>query len=209
MDLTKKFIITINKEIGSGGRTIGERLAGRLGVNFYDKVLVRKLTARFNLSVDELEKAKAKKRSLFDDLTMASAGRYLIDKPVRRGLSEPTSENIFRVESEFLRELAAENSCVIAGRSGFYVFRHEPNTLRILIQSPLENRVKRFMRRHGVSEAEARKTIDEVDKQREIYTKNFSGTSRYDTRNYDLVLNVADMTEDEAVNVIMTYIEKV
>lgn len=207
MDTSKRFIITINKEIGSGGRTIGCKLAERLGVKFYDKALVKELTKTFNLSIDELEKAKSKKRNWFDDFSATYTNRYLIDKPVNHTTYAPTSENIFRVESNFLRDLAADESCVIAGRSGFFVFRNEPNTLKIMIQSTFEKRVKRIIEKQGVSEDEAKKIVSTIDKKREAYTKNFSGTSRYDTRNYDLVLNVANLTEDEAVDVIMSYIK--
>ena len=208
MDTAKKFVVTINKEIGSGGRTIGETLAKRLGVKFYDKALVRELTSKFNLSTEELEAAKAKKRNRLADFTATYHNRYLIDAPKRTNAYVPTSENIFRVESDFLKHIASDESCVIAGRSGFFVFRDEPNALRIMIYSSLDKRVQHVMAKNGVTEAEARDIIASVDKGREAYTKRFSGTSRYDVRNYDLVLNVANMTVDEAVDVIMAYINK-
>lgn len=208
MDTTKRFVVTINKEIGSGGRTIGEKLAERLGVKFYDKAIVKELTSKFNLSTEELEKAKAKKRNWLSDFTMTYSNRYLIDKPTHNTSYIPTSENIFRVEADFLKNLANDESCVIAGRSGFFVLRDEPNTLRVMIYSSMEKRIKRVMAKNNISEAEAKEVIASVDKGREEYTKRYSGTSRYDIRNYDLVLYVADMTEDEAVDVIMAYINK-
>lgn len=208
MDIARKFVVTINKEIGSGGRTIGETLAKRLGVKFYDKALVKELTRKFNLSTEELETAKAKKRNWFADFAATYSNRYLIDTPKRTNAYVPTSDNIFRVESDFLKHLASDESCVIAGRSGFFVFRDEPNALKIMIYSSMAKRVQHVMAKNGVTEAEAKDIIASVDKGREEYTKRFSGSSRYDVRNYDLVLNVADMTVDEAVDVIMAYINK-
>ena len=206
MDKSKNFVITINRELGSGGRTIGKKRAERLGVKFYDKALINELTKKFDMSVEELENVKASKRNWWNDFVQNYLNRYNVEERFNAESNVATTENIFRVESQFLKELAEDESCVIAGRSGFYIFRNNPNALKILIQSTMEARIKRVMEKQGLSEAEAEKVIEKVDKGREHYTQEFSGTSRYDTRNYDLVINVANMTEDEAVDLIMQYI---
>ena len=208
MDTNKKFVVTINRELGSGGRTIGSKLAERLNVKFYDKALIKELTKKFELSVEELEKVKASKRNGWNDFVQNYLNRYNVEERFNVETNVATTENIFRVESQFLKELAADESCVIAGRSGFYIFRNEPNAIKVLIQSTMEKRIERVMEKQGLSEDEAKKVIAKVDKGREKYTQEFSGTSRYDTRNYDLVINVANLTEDEAVDVIMEYISK-
>lgn len=208
METTKKFVIAINRELGSGGRTIGRKLAEKLNVKFYDKALIKELTKRFNLSVEELEKVKASKRNWWNDFVQSYMNRYNVEDRFNVEANVATTENIFKVESKFLKELAATESCVIAGRSGFFIFRNDPNALRILIQSTMEKRIQRVMEKQGLSEEEAKAVIDKVDKGREKYTKEFSGTSRYDTRNYDLVINVANMTEDATVDLILDYIEK-
>jgi cytidylate kinase len=118
----------------------------------------------------------------------------------------PTTEEMFKVETEILKGIAETASCVIAGRSGFYVFRDEPNSLSILIQASMPFRIERVMRKQNLSEGEARKTIEKVDKMRENYVKKYTGTSRYDTRNYDLIISADGKTEDEIVDIIMEYI---
>lgn len=208
METTKKFVITINRELGSGGRTIGRKLAERLNVKFYDKALIKELTKKFELSVEELEKVKASKRNWWNDFVQGYLNRYNVEERFNVEVNVATTENIFRVESQFLKKLAADESCVIAGRSGFYIFRNEPNAIKILIQSTMEKRIERVMEKQGLTEEEAKAVIAKVDKGREHYTQQFSGTSRYDTRNYDLVINVANLTEDEAVDIIMNYINK-
>lgn len=208
MDTTKKFVVTINRELGSGGRTIGKKLAERLNVKFYDKALIQELTKKFELSVEELEKVKASKHNWWNDFIQGYLNHYNVEERFNVEANVATTENIFRVESKFLKELAAEESCVIAGRSGFYIFRKDPNAFKILIQSTMEKRIERVMAKQGVSEDEAIAIIEKVDKGRERYTKQFSRTSRYDTRNYDLVINVANITEDDAVDIIMEYINK-
>ncbi len=208
MDLSKKFVITINRELGSGGRTIGRKLAEKLNVKYYDKALIQELTRKFDLSVEKLEKVKSGQFNWWNELKQSYILLYNGDNIQNDDSTVPTTYNIFKVEAQFLERLAEDDSCVIAGRSGFYIFRNTPNSLKILIQSTMEKRVERVMKKQGLSEAEAKKVIAKVDEGRENYTQEFSGTSRYDTRNYDLVINVADMNEDEAVDLILNYIGK-
>ena len=108
--------------------------------------------------------------------------------------------------AEILSGIAAEESCVVAGRSGFYVFRNHPNHISILIQATMPFRVERVMRKQNMTEEEARKTIEKVDKMRENYVHEYTKTSRYDTRNYDLVISADGKTEDEIVDIIMKFI---
>jgi cytidylate kinase len=87
------------------------------------------------------------------------------------------------------------------------VFRNHPNHLNILIQASMPFRLERVMRKQNLSEAEARKTIEKVDKMRENYVKEYTKTSRYDTRNYDLVISADGMSEDEIADMILGYIK--
>lgn len=208
MKTTEQFVITINRELGSGGRTIGSKVAERLGVPFYDKALMHELTQRFHISSEELEKVKSKKRTWWDDMVKAYTSQY--DMGMSLGIEPvvPTTDSVFLAEYNFLNELAEEASCVIAGRSGFHIFRDEPNVLHILITSSMHKRVERVMQKQGLTEKEAKAVIEKVDKGRETYMKEAANASRYDTRNYDLVINVANLTEDEAADVIMDFINK-
>jgi len=117
------------------------------------------------------------------------------------------TDDIFQSETEILKGIAEDGSCVIAGRSAFYIFRDHPNHLNILIQASMDCRVSRVAGKRGISPDEARSIIDEVDRGRERYINKYTGTSRYDTRNYDLVLNMDGHTEAEAVDIIMKYIK--
>ena len=117
-----------------------------------------------------------------------------------------TSEEMFKTETLILQDLAVEKSCVVAGRSGFHVFREHPNHLSILIQASMDNRMERVARKQNITEDEARKIIDQVDKMRENYVKKYTGTSRYDTRNYQLVISADGKTEEEIADIIMQYI---
>ena len=215
MKLNEKYVISINRELGSGGRTVGEKLARRLGVVFYDKALIKALTKHYNLTVEEIERLKGQNTCWWTDLARhiipfydAAKSEYyhitsndMTDKPL-------TTEEMFKVETRVLKDIANNESCVVAGRSGFFIFRNIPNHLSVLIQAPMKNRIERVMKKQEKNATDAQKLIEQVDRMRENYIKRYTGTSRYDTRNYDLVINMEDLTEDEAVDIIMGYIEK-
>ena len=116
------------------------------------------------------------------------------------------TDAVFATETEILNGIAAEESCVVAGRSGFFVFRNHPNHMSVLIQASMPFRVERVSRKQNMTEDEARKTIEKVDRMRENYVKKYAKTSRYDTRNYDLVIKADGKTEDQIVEQILLLI---
>ena len=213
MSTNERFVITINRELGSGGRTVGRLVAERLGVPFYDKALIQALTQKYHLSVAEIERMKGRNHSWWANFKRA------MNIGARQGASQYgyrpsdmpdmlTTDEMFQTEQEVLKGIAADESCVVAGRSGFFVFRDHPRHLSILIQASMDYRVARVARKQNLTPEEARKTIDRVDEMRENYVRRYTGTSRYDTRNYDLVLSADGKTEEELADVIMMYIEK-
>ena len=214
MNKNEKFVITINRELGSGGRTVGEKLAEKLGVSFYDKAVIMGLEEKYHLTVDEIEKMRNKKHHWWSDFKLVTGiGEGLVSSSrlISEVGKEPdvlTTETMFKAESEILEDIANVESCVIAGRSGFYVFRNHPNHLRVMIQASLPFRIKRLVRKKGITEEEARKIIEKVDKMRENYVNRYTHSSRYDTRNYDLVISADGKTEDEIVTLILKYIGK-
>lgn len=213
MKLNEKFVITINRELGSGGRTIGEKLAKRLGVPFYDKALIQGLKEKYDLTTEEIERLKGQKHNWWADFkrSLNIMPNYVVPQIISSHNSIPDfliTDDIFRSETEILKGIAADESCVIAGRSGFFVFRDYPNHLSILIQAKMEYRISRLVDKRGISREEAMQIIDEVDKGRENYVRKYTGTSRYDTRNYDVVLNADDHTEDEIVDIIVKYLKE-
>lgn len=208
MNKNEKFVITINREMGSGGRTVGRKLAEKLNVEFCDKALIRALTEKYNLSTEEVERLKGRSHSWWRDLlNRLSEGQGMMPTgQIPAKLDIPTTEEIFKVETEILKGIAESASCVITGRSGFFVFRNEPNHLSILVQASKPHRIERVMRKQNMTEEEAIKTIEKVDKMRENYIEKYTNSSRYDTRNYDLVISADGKTEDEIVNLILQYI---
>ena len=218
MNKQEKYVVTINRELGSGGRTVGRMLAEKLGVEFYDKALIEALQKKYNLNIEQIEKLKGQNhawwaefaRSMFGvDLGVPNYGKmnalyYLAVMDFSD--VKPTSEEVFESETEILKGIAEAESCVVAGRSGFYVFRDHPNHLNVFIQASMPYRVERVMRKQQITEEEAVNTIKKVDKMRENYVKKYTGLSRYDTRNYDLVISADGKSEEQIVDIIMKYI---
>ena len=213
MNTKEQFIITISREIGSGGRTIGRKLAEKLGVRYCDKQLVESLKEKFDLTISNIEKLKGEKKNWLSDLIKFIApvpkacellnkdSKYIVEFR-----NDVTSDDIFKAETEILRSLADEGSCVIAGRSGFYILKDRPNKVDIFITASRDSRIARVMRKQDMSAEEAGGVVDSVDQTRENYIKRYTGMSRYDARNYDLVLNMDGITEDDAVDLILSYI---
>ncbi len=212
MNKNEKFVITINRELGSGGRTVGEKLAEKLNVSFYDKAIIKGLQKKYNLSVEEIEHLKGRNHSWWAEFARSFVLAERVSSNMYYDLApgeEPdvlTTDNMYETESEILKGIVADESCVIAGRTGFAIMADHPNHLSILIQAPMEQRIERVMKKQMLSREAAQKTIAKVDKMRENYVKTYAKTSRYDTRNYDLVISMAGHTEDEVVELILKYI---
>lgn len=211
MNKNEQFVITINRELGSGGRTVGRLLAEKLGVPFFDKAVIKALEEKYHITPEEIEKMKGRKHNWWADLehilkigSGVSMEYYMPQKGNAPDLL--TTDEMFKTETLILQDLAAEESCVVAGRSGFHVFRQHPNHLSILIQASMDSRIERVARKQNMTADEARKTIEQVDRMRENYVKKYTGTSRYDTRNYQLVITADGKTEEEIADIIMRYI---
>jgi cytidylate kinase len=211
MNKDNKFVITINRELGSGGRTIGRILAEKLGVPFYDKALIKALEAKYQLNTDEIERLKTRKRSWWADFkrVMTVGEEAANSNAYYTGADADllTTDALFKAEKEILLGIAEDESCVIAGRSAFFILNGHPNHLSVLIQAPIEYRVERLMNKNNMTWKDAMKTINKVDKMREEYVKNYANTSRYDTRNYDLVINRAGKTEEQVADLILSFID--
>jgi len=170
--MEKKFVVTIGREFGTGGRQIAVELAKILGVEVYDKGLLRQLEERYDLTQEEIDKIKGKKKNWW---------------------VETISQDLYNDEEFIVRSLAEKESCVILGRTGFHIFRDNPNAFKVFLIADMAFRRDKVARRLNINEGSADLLINKVDEARENFTNTFSGKSRYDARNYDLVLNVAGL----------------
>jgi len=115
---------------------------------------------------------------------------------------ENVSQELYDEEEKLVLELAQKESCVILGRTGFHIFREDERAFKVFLMADKPFRREKVARRLNINEGSADLLIDEVDNARENFTKTFSGKSRYDARNYDLVLNVTGLEPKEVARFI-------
>ena len=179
--MEKKFIVTIGREFGTGGRQIATELAEMLGVKLYDREVLSSIKDRYGMTQEEIDYVKS-------------------IKP--RWWYEPVSADMYRDEEFLVRSLAHQESCVLLGRTGFHIFRNDPNAFKVFLMADKSFRRDKVARRLNINEGEADALIDKVDEARENFTKTFSGNTRYDARNYDLVLNVTGLDPTDVARFI-------
>ena len=186
--MAKKIIITIARQYGSGGREIGEHVAEMLGIPIYDKELITDAAAKGSLNADVIKNAdESAANSLLYTLAM---GSNVLGTTMHFGYKMPLNDKLFILQSEVIKEKAAEGSCVIIGRCADYVLRDEPNVLRLFIYGDLDHREARVMQRHPeLKSSQIIDVINKTDKRRASYYNFYTGNKwgKYD--NYDMAIN--------------------
>ena len=213
MNTKEPFVITISREVGSGGHTIGRILAEKLQVRYCDKQLLEVLQKQFGLSAGEVEKLKGEKKNWLADFLqrvspLPSASALGLDPRYSREFHvNVTSEDLFKAESEILKGFAQLGPCVIAGRSGFFVLKDCPRKIDVFISASLPHRIERVMHKQDLSRESAQAVIAQIDRARENYIQRFAGVSRYDARNYNLCISADGHSEEELAELILAYIQ--
>ena len=190
------FIITINRECGSGGGEIARLLGKKLGVKVYDRRILDSVAQQFDLSVEKIERIKAQKTTWWDDFCRFYQQFGAVSSSYDT-LLEATPLSVYHAEARLMRELAAKESCIIIGRAGFHVFRDEPNAVHILIIADKDARIDRIAHKQNLSREEAEKVINDIDNRRDTFVKNVTEKSRLDAHNYDLVINITGMNPEQ------------
>ena len=199
--MSKKIIITIARQYGSGGREIGERVAAMLGIPLYDKELITDAAAKGSLNEDIIKKAdESAANSLLYTLAM---GSNVLGTTMHFGYKMPLNDKLFILQSEVIKEYAKEGSCVIIGRCADYVLRDEPNIMRLFIYGDLDHRQARVLERHPeLKSSQVIDVINKTDKRRSSYYNFYTGNKwgKYD--NYDMAINSSTLGIEHTAQVI-------
>ncbi len=206
MNKEEKFVITISRQFGTGGHEIGEKLASRLGVKLLDKQILNAVAGRIQAVEDAVDNISARNPLWRDDFTDFYRN-YMSNAEYNGQEHDQTSHTLFWAQCEAIRQIAAEESCVIVGRCGFDVFADHPNCLKIFIHSSMDSRKRRIAEKYDISEYDAAAMIVDNDYSRELYTKTFTGRDWTDASNYDISLNVRKFGVNGAVDFLMHCIE--
>ena len=201
----EKVVITIARQYGSGGRTIGQMLSEELGIPYYDKELLKK--ASEDSGIHERLFAGA-------DEKLKNSPLLRITKKVYQGqLIPPESggftsmENLFNYQAKVIKELAEEESCIIIGRCADYVLRDYDNVLRVFVQAPEAYCIEQAKAKLSMPDKEIRKYIQKTDKERAEYYKHYTGREWTDARNYDLCLDSSKLGMQKCIEEIKAYME--
>lgn len=194
-------VITICREYCSGGRSVGLKLAERLGIKCYDKELIAMAAKETGYAESTFEKVdEIATNSLLYSLAMG----YLYNS---NDILVPNNDKLFSIQSDIIQRLANENSCIIVGRCSDYVLREEERLVKVFIRSDLEERVKRLNELNVDTKGRtADYVLHKVDKKRSSYHKFYTGQDWNVLGNYDLVINTAKVGIDGAVDIILDYV---
>lgn len=193
-------VITIDREYGSGGRVIGRLVADSLGMKFYDSELIQMIAAESGYTEESVsEKEQKISNALLHDLY----SQYTA------ALSEadlPQIERLFNAEKKVICQIASEDPCVIVGRLSNRILKDHPNALNIFISAAPDAKVRRVVKRDGLSEAQAAEKIKKVERERANYCKYFSKTSWNNVENYDMTFRSGiEETADMITEIVRRY----
>ncbi|MBO4821621.1 MAG: cytidylate kinase-like family protein [Prevotella sp.] len=205
MNKHEKFVITINRQFGTGGHEVGAAIAERLGVKLLDKQILEAVARKFDIDQETVDKLESRNMSWWDDFTQFYRS-YMIDNTYHDLGPQLTSHELFEAQAAVIKQIAEEESCVVIGRCAFDIFKDHPNSLKIFIHSPEEKRIRRIVEKYGVSPDDAKLMIVDNDYTRELYTKTFTGSEWYDARNYDVSLDVSKFGLNGTVNYLMALV---
>lgn len=205
--MDKKFAVTIARQYCSGGHEIGEKLAKKLGVDFYDKELIALAAKKSGYAESVFEKAdEVATNSLLYSVVM---GSYPMNSLFFQNNNMLTNDTLFAIQSKVIKELLQEKSAVIVGRCGNYILREQPNLIRVYLRADTDFRKKRFMELYGdenTKEKDIEGILSKADKKRAAYHSYYSGLEWDSVNGYDIVINTAKVGIDGAVDQISAYI---
>ena len=191
-------VITLGRQHGSNGREIARRLAEELGYTCYDKEIV-------DHAADNSEYSK----EIFDSYDEKRVSPYVVSTPHYMSFHEGFRLNMQVATAQFdtIRDVADKDNCVIVGRCADYVLRNRENVVKVFIMADHDFRVNTLANRKSITEAQAKKLLKEVDKDRSSYYKYYTDQVWGEAENYDLCIDSASIGVDGAVKVIKAYIE--
>lgn len=203
--MTKKTVITISRQFGSGGREVGKKLAEALNIPFYDKELI-----------EEAAQASGIDPELFEDEEYrTSRGFYLLGaigftlgSPITSISEMSLNDRLFLVQSETIENIASRGPCVIVGRCADYVLQGKAETLSVFIHADEKDRKERAIHSYEVDERNIESSMNKIDKRRANYYNYYTDRKWGEAENYDIVLNSSKFGVDGCVSLIKHIVEE-
>lgn len=202
--MDNKYVITIGRQFGSGGRAIGEKLAKKLSIPFYDKELISLAAKESGMSPEVFKDIdETATNSLLYSISM---GLYSFGNGALAMGDLPVNDKLYLLQHQLIKELAAKGPCVFVGRCADYILKEHKRCVNIFIYADMEYRKKRAIGAHDIEEKRAEHIINKTDKTRANYYSFYTGQKWGAPHNYDLCINSAKLSDDEIVELICSYI---
>ena len=199
----EKKIITISREFGSGGRTIGREVANRLGIPFYEKELVDQIALESGFAPKFVEE-HGEHAPGTSRLSYAFAHQGV--PGIMNGLS--TADFLWNIQCSVILQLAEQGPCVIVGRNADYILKDRDDVLDVYIHADKEFRADRIVRLYGESEKSPMARLAEKDKRRQINYQHYTGRTWGTAQNYDICLNSGELGIENCVDIIVGMYKK-
>jgi cytidylate kinase len=198
------YIITIGRQLGSGGKAIGKLLSQRLHISCYDKELIQLASRESGLGKEFFEKIDEKSSYSF-------WGNYFGLRSGFMGYNECNylcNETLFKIQSDVIQKIAEKESCIFVGRCADYILRNHPNCLKIFVSADVKDRIHRLMESENRPEKEAKAQIEQSDKQRAAYYNYYSNKTWGMASSYDLCFNSSLLPVEEIASLIEEQVKK-
>ncbi len=194
-------MITISRQYGTGGHDIGEKLAEKLDLPFYDKDIIAIASKESRFGEKAFEAA--------EETATTALGYALSNRSNRSLYGMPLNDQLFMVQAGVIRNVADRGPAVFVGRCADYVLDGYKEAINIFLQANMDARIKTVMARDRLSAREAEARIKRLDKSRATYYNYYTDRKWSDLGNYDIVLNVSHLTTEEAADLLSTFIHQV
>lgn len=205
--MNENFVINIGRQLGSGGRKIGKMLADELGISYYDKELIELASQESGLCKDFFEKADEKaSQSLIGGL-LSMRFPFVTDGAMHYA-NCLSNDALFKIQSDVIRRLADERSCLFVGRCANYILRDNPRCVNVFICAEAEDRIRRIMQRHAVSREKAEELMEKADKRRAAYYNYYSNNTWGEAASYHLCVNSSVLGIGETAEFIRQFVIK-
>lgn len=201
----KKIIITIGRQFGSGGRIVGKKLAEQLGIAYYDKELINLASKESGICGEFFEKADEKTSG---SLLKALAMGFSMNNAIFQSNDYLSNESLFQIQSDVIRKVAAEGSCILVGRCADYILRNDPDCIHVFVSASLEDRIHRTMEYNQLDEKQAGEYIHKADKSRASYYNYYTDKIWGAAESYDLCINSSIYGIDQTVEFIRTFVRR-
>ena len=205
--MSKKIIITIARQYGSGGREIGELVSAKLGIPIYDKLLITEAAAKGDFNEEVLKTADESASNTL--LYTLAVGSNTLGAAMHFGYKMPINDKLFLLQSDVIRDYAKKGSGIFIGRCADYVLRDEPNILRLFIYGDLDHRRARVIQRHPeIKSSQIVETINKIDKRRSTYYNFYTGNKWGHFDNYDMAINTSTLGIEGTADLICRFVEE-